>query len=179
MTPWQNCLVKCHIDKMASPFLMSPWHRKRPCTWTGILLILWQMSLGQMSHKQIVTWTKYYLLDAIIRCPLSRQFFIWTNVTRTNVTWTNVPWTNPTLPTMQHSPAWSSETPISSCSFFGAECGEPRCSWRMWLVPEKAVGWPEPGGLGSRSFLEPWGAADLLPGPQSPIRGLQAWTGNR
>ena len=33
------------------------------------------MSLGQMSHKQIVTWTKYYLLDAIIRCPLSRQFF--------------------------------------------------------------------------------------------------------
>ena len=33
------------------------------------------MSLGQMSHKQIVTWTKYYLLDAMIRCPLSRQFF--------------------------------------------------------------------------------------------------------
>ena len=33
------------------------------------------MSLGQMSHKQIATWTKYYLLDAIIRCPLSRQFF--------------------------------------------------------------------------------------------------------
>ena len=33
------------------------------------------MSLGQMSHKQIVTWTKYYPLDAMIRCPLSRQFF--------------------------------------------------------------------------------------------------------
>jgi len=33
------------------------------------------MSLGQMSHKQIVTWTKYYLLDAMIRCPLSCQFF--------------------------------------------------------------------------------------------------------
>ena len=150
LTPWQNCLVKCHIDKMASPFLMSPWHREKPCTWTGILVILWQMSLGQMSHKQIVTWTKNYLKMPWSGVLCHVNFFIWTNVTRTNVTWTNVPWTNPTLPTMQHSPAWSSETPISSCSFFGAECGEPRCSWswKMWLVPEKARGccsWPSPG----------------------------------
>jgi len=98
MTPWQNCLDKCHICKMASPFNVTLTQRKspvpeqallskkspvtsqasikeKPCNLTDILLILWQMSLGQMSHKQIVTWTKYYLLDAMIRCPLSCQFF--------------------------------------------------------------------------------------------------------
>ena len=85
LTPWQNCLVKCHngiplfnvtLTQRKALFL-SRHHlsRSKALYLTGILLILWQMSLGQMSHKQIVTWTKYYPLDAMIRCPLSCQFF--------------------------------------------------------------------------------------------------------
>ena len=62
MTPWQNCLVKCHIDKMASPFLMSPWHREKPCTWAGIIY-------HHLPHRHIINTL--------------------TNVTRTNVTQTN------------------------------------------------------------------------------------------
>ena len=84
LTPWQNCLVKCHIDKMASPFLMSPWHREKPCTWAGIIY-------HHLPHRHIintltnitrtnVTQTNCHLdkklpLDAMIGCPLSRQFF--------------------------------------------------------------------------------------------------------
>ena len=84
LTPWQNCLVKCHIDKMASPFLMSPWHREKPCTWAGIIY-------HHLPHRHIintltnvtrtnVTQANCHLdkklpLDAMIGCPLSRQFF--------------------------------------------------------------------------------------------------------
>ena len=72
MTPWQNCLDKCHIGKMASLFNVT------------LTQILWQMS-----PKQIVTWTNVTFRCRWSSVPCHANFFTWTNVTWTNVTKTN------------------------------------------------------------------------------------------
>ena len=104
----RSCMDKMIPDKLLTnvtyaewhPLLMSPWHREKPCTWTGILLIRWQMSLGQMSHKQIATWTKGQLnnivLNSIPLCQKSFQHYgIWTIVFQTSSRKFNRPISDP------------------------------------------------------------------------------------
>jgi len=77
MTPWQNCLDKCHICKMASPFNVTLTQRKSPVPEQALLSkkspVTSQASIKEKPCN--LTGIYHYLLDAMIRCPLSCQFF--------------------------------------------------------------------------------------------------------
>ena len=76
MTPWQNCLDKCHICKMASPFNVTLTQRKSPVPEQALLLEE-KPCTSQAFIKKKSPVPHRHIINTL------------TNVTRTNVTQTN------------------------------------------------------------------------------------------